>query len=445
MLIDLLSRPTLLRRLRLRGAFALLLQAEMTTLLASSVGHAAALWWLAGHAGAQGLTIYSALMALLALISLPLLSPLGDRVCRRCLIVWSQALLVVEAVALMALALVGGLSVATLCACGALATWAQAVVQPARTSLLLDLLPATRVSAAIRVRRGIQAVGTLCGPALSGLALSGGGVSAAFTLQALLTMAAWTLARRTKVRARSSSTCASEAWRASLLAGLRAKWQVRVDRWWSLTGALMMVFFLPATGLLLPLRLQVIGASPIWLGLCGSALSLGVLAGVLGLADRCMARLGRLRAMFAAIAVCGLSVGLIGAVERPWALTLCFGVIGICMSITQLMGQTHRSLAVPEDFRARMASAQLTLSHLAAAMAPLVAGLCLRQWPVEQVYGLMSAGFLVSGLALLLVPDLRLFLAASTKEACGWYQRRYPEAIRRAGLLQAATSPPPPR
>lgn len=423
----------------MRGGVAALLQAEMTTLLASSVGHGAALWWLAGHAGARGLTIYSALMAVLALISLPLLSPLGDRLCRRRLILWGQALLVVEAVALMGLALAGGLSVSTLCACGALATWAQAIVQPARTSLLLDLLPASRVSAAIRVRRGIQALGTLGGPALGGLALSGGGVGVAFTLQALLAVAACGLALRTRPHAPSSPKRSTESWRASLLAGLRAKWQVRVDRWWSLTGALMMIFFLPATGLLLPLRLQAIGASPIWLGLCGSALSLGVLAGVLGLADRCMTRLGRLRAMFAAIAVCGLSVGLIGAVERPWALTLCFGVIGMCVSITQLMGQTHRSLAVPEDFRARMASAQLTLSHLAAAMAPLIAGLCLRQWPVEQVYGLMSAGFLVSGLALLLVPDLRSFLAASTKEASGWYQRRYPEAFRRAESAVART------
>ena len=435
MRLALLLRPTLPRRWRLRADVAALLQAEMTTLLASSVGHGASLWWLADHAGAQGLTIYSALMALLALVSLPLLSPLGDRLCRRRLILWGQALLVVEAVALMGLALTGALNVPTLCACGAVATWAQAVVQPARSSLLLDLLPANRVSAAIRVRRGIQALGTMGGPALGGLALSQGGVSAAFTLQALLAVAACGLALRTRSQAPSSSRRATESWGASLLAGLRAKWRVRVDRWWSLTGALMMIFFLPATGLLLPLRLQSIGASPIWLGLCGSALSLGVLAGVLGLADRCMARWGRLRAMFAAIATCGLSVGLIGAVGQPWALMLCFGVIGMCLSITQLMGQTHRSLAVPEDFRARMASAQLTLSHLAAALAPLLAGLCLRQWPVERVYGLMSAGFLVSGLALLLVPDLRAFLAASTKEASGWYQRRYPGAFRRGGSI----------
>lgn len=403
----------------------------MTTLLASTVGHGAALWWLARHGGVPGLTLYGALMAVLALISLPLLSPLGDRLCRCRLIAWGQALFVVEAVLLTGLAMTDGLSVPALCGCGAVATWANAIIQPARAGLLLDVVGAARLSAVIRVRRGAQALGTLGGPALGGLALALGDVGLAFALQAVLAVAAWGFSCKVRPSATSTSTRSTEPWRVSLLAGLRAKWRVRVDRWWSLTGALMMVFFLPATGMLLPLRLQALGASPAWLGLCSSALSLGVLAGVLGLADRCMARLGRLRAMFVAIVACGVSLGGVGAVDQPAAVTLCFGVIGVCLSITQLMGQTHRSLAVPEDFRARMASAQLTLSQLAAVLSPLLCGALLRQWSVEWVYGLMSAGFLLSGLALLRVPDLRSFLAASPTEAVGWYERRYPEAFRR--------------
>jgi MFS family permease len=417
--------------MRMHGPVGALLLGEMTTLFASTVGHGAALWWLARHAGVQGLTVYSALMAVLALISLPLLSPLGDRLCRRRLIVWGQGLLVGEAAALMVLAWMEALSVPALCACGAMATWANAVVQPARSGLLLDVVATSRLGAAIRVRRGAQALGTLGGPALGGVALALGDVGLAFVLQLALAIAALVLARKTRPPAPSTSARSTESWRASLVAGLRAKWRVRVDRWWSLTGALMMVFFLPATGMLLPLRLQKLGASPAWLGLCGSALSLGVLVGVLGIADRCMTRLGRMRAMVVAIAVCGLSLGAVGGVDRPAAVMFCFGVIGVCLSVTQLMGQTHRSLAVPEDFRARMASAQLTLSHLAAALSPLLAGLCLGWWPIEWVYGLMSAGFLLSGLALLVVPDLRVFLAASPVEATGWYERRYPEAFRR--------------
>lgn len=433
------------RRLPIDGPTGALLLAELTALFASTVGHGASLWWLARTAGVQGLTIYSALMAALALVSLPLLSPLGDRANRRRLVVWGQVLLVVEAVALVTLAVVGRLNLTALCGWGALATVANAVIQPARSGQLLELVPAARLPAAIRVRRGAQALGTLGGPALGGVALAMGDTAWAFGLQALLAIGAWALACRAAPGAPASAASPAspvtprEAWATSLLAGLRAKWQVRVDRWWSLAGALMMVFFLPATGMLLPLRLQALGASPAWLGLCSSALSVGVLAGVLGIADRCMGRLGRIRAMAAAIAVCGLSLGGVGACDRPGAVVLCFGVIGVCLSITQLMGQTHRSLAVPEDFRARMASAQLTLSHLAAAVAPLLAGLWLQRWPVAEVYGVMSAGFLLSGLALLVVRDLRAFLATSPEDVPGWYERRYPHAFRRRANARTVT------
>ncbi|WP_431257804.1 MFS transporter [Roseateles chitinivorans] len=430
------------RGLPVDGPSAALLLAELTALFASTVGHGAALWWLAGTAGVHGLTIYAVLMAAVALISLPLLSPLGDRSDKRRLVVWGQALLVVEAVALVLLAIVDGLGLAALCGCGALATVANAVIQPARSAQLLDVVAPARLAAAIRVRRGAQALGTLGGPAVGGLALASGGTAWAFGMQALLAIGAWVLACKVRPAAPASLVGPREDWRGSVRAGLRAKWLVRVDRWWSLAGALMMVFFLPATGMLLPLRLQAFGASPAWLGLCSSALSVGVLAGVLGIADRCMARLGRLRAMASAIVLCGLSLGGVGVADGPGALVLCFGVIGVCLSVTQLMGQTHRSLAVPEDFRARMAAAQLTLSHLAAALAPLLAGMWLQRWPVAWVYGLMSAGFLLSGLALLVVPDLRTFLGTPPAEVSGWYERRYPHAFqRRTPIMEKTWSP----
>lgn len=42
--------------------------------------------------------------------------------------------------------------------------------------------------------------------------------------------------------------------------------------------------------------------------------------------------------MFAAIGLCGLSPGTVGAVDHSVAVTLCFGVVGVCLSVTQVDG-----------------------------------------------------------------------------------------------------------
>jgi hypothetical protein len=103
--------------------------------------------------------------------------------------------------------------------------------------------------------------------------------------------------------------------------------------------------------------------------------------------------------------------------------------LGLCMSVTQLVGQTHRLLAMPEDFRARMTAAHLASAHLAAALAPALAGSLLAHWPVAAVYGFMSAGFLLSGLLLLAVPRLRPFLRLDHEQVKDWYGREHPEAF----------------
>jgi MFS family permease len=204
-----------------------------------------------------------------------------------------------------------------------------------------------------------------------------------------------------------------------------------VDRWWSLSGALMMVFYSPAVGLLLPLRLDALHAPAAWFGLCQAGLALGVLSGVLGAAERLIRRLGRHRAMMMAVLLCGLCIGAMAACSHPVVLVVLMTLIGACTSLTQLTGQTVRALAVPDDFRARMSAAQLTLSALAGTAAPLVAGAMLQRWPIDTVYALQGAGFLFAGLVLLIVPGLRTLLSLSATDAVGWYERRYPQAFRR--------------
>jgi MFS family permease len=410
-------------------ALRALLLTELLGLLAGAAGQTAMGWWIAQRGGGRDLAVYGALTAACSLAALPLLSPLGDRWPKQRLIRLAGALLVLDALVLAVLARQGLYRLPLLCACGVVSVLANALLLPVQASVLPELVAPEGLPQAIRLRRGAQAVGGLLGPGLAGLALAVGGVPLAMALNVALYALALVASLRLQPAPGPTGRAPSTGWFGDVAAGLRAKWRVRLDRWWTLTGALMMVFLIPATGMLLPLRLQSLGLQAGWFGACTAALSLGLLLGACGLADALIARVGRVRAVGAAVALCGLAIGSVGAFAWAPALVASFAAIGLCMSVTQLIGQTHRTLAVPGPFRARMAAAQLALSQVAAALAPVVAGLLLMRWEVSAVYVVSALAFVCSGLLLLAVPDLRPFLLLGHDQARDWYARQYPEAF----------------
>lgn len=144
----------------------------------------------------------------------------------------------------------------------------------------------------------------------SGLQL--GGIAEPMLMNLLMfgvaAVAAWRIAASPFPVARA----ACSGWFAEMMAGLRAKRGVPLDRCGTLVGALMMVFLLPATDLLPPPRLQSLGLSALCFGACAAALSLDLLVGVADVADELIARLGRLRAIYAAVSVGGCAVGAVG-------------------------------------------------------------------------------------------------------------------------------------
>lgn len=422
--------PHLLSRLRACPPLVRqLLLSELLGILASAATQTGMAWWIADAGGGADLAFYGASIALCSLFAMPLLSAMGDRWPKQQMIRLARVALLLEALALALLAWVGLYSLTLLCVCSLLSTLANALLLPAQTSILAELVSAEGLPEAIRLRRAAQALGGLLGPGLSGAVLALGGIPQAMALNVLLFSLACLAAFRLGNPPLAAQAVKSAGWHRDIGAGLRAKWGVVLDRWWSLTGALMMIFLLPATGLLLPLRLQSLQLSALWFGACGASLSLGLLAGVAGLADALIQRLDRVRAIGAALALCGLAIGSIGLCDSALGLLALFALIGLCMSVTQLVGQTHRTLAVPENFRARMTAGQLTLSQLAGMLAPALTGLLLLRSPVAEVYLHLAAGFLASGLLLLLIPELRPFLRLDHQQVKNWYAHRYPEAF----------------
>ncbi|MBZ8139755.1 MFS transporter [Rubrivivax gelatinosus] len=416
----------------LPAAVLRLMLGECLGLLAGAAMQLALAWWISSAGGAAALARYGVFSALAALLATPLLSPAGDRWPKRRVIRLGKLLLVADALLLALLCQAGVYELWLLCACGLLSVAAQALLWPAEASILPELVPAAGLPAAIRLRRGAQAVGGLLGPGLAGVLLAGAGLGAAMVLNLLLftlaAVAAWGVGKPGMPAAPS----VRRGWFEEMADGLRAKWQVRLDRWWTLVGALMMLCLLPATGLLLPLRIQALGLSAAWFGACSAALSVGLLLGVGGLATALIARVGRSRALALAVVAITAAMAGVGCSSRAPVLVLLFALIGLGLAVTQLVGQTHRMLAMPEDYRARMSAAHLAVAHLAAALGPALAGALLQQAAVQTVYLLLAAGFAGSGLLLLAVPGLGLFLRQDHESVRDWYARHYPRAFNRS-------------
>ncbi|MBK1616134.1 MFS transporter [Rubrivivax gelatinosus] len=416
---------------QLPAAVLRLMIGECLGLLAAGAMQLALAWWISSAGGAAALARYGVFSALAALLVTPLLSPAGDRWPKRRVIRLGKLLLVADALLLALLCQAGVYELSLLCACGLLSVAAQALLWPAEASILPELVPAAGLPAAIRLRRGAQAVGGLLGPGLAGLVLAGAGLGAAMVLNLLLFTLAAVAAWRVGNPGRTAPASARRGWFGEMADGLRAKWQVRLDRWWTLVGALMMLCLLPTTGLLLPLRIQALGLSAAWFGACSAALSVGLLLGVAGLATALIARVGRSRALALAIVAIAAAMAGVGSCGQALVLVALFALIGLGMSVTQLVGQAHRMLAIPEDYRARMSAAHLVVAHLAAALGPALAGTLLQQVVVQTVYLLLAAAFAGSGLLLLAVPGLGLFLRQDHEGVRDWYARHYPRAFNR--------------
>ncbi|MCZ8076613.1 MAG: MFS transporter, partial [Paucibacter sp.] len=148
---------------------------------------------------------------------------------------------------------------------------------------------------------------------------------------------------------------------------------------------LVMVFFGPAIGMLVPLKVQSLGLSGAWLGACEAGLSAGLLLGSLGGSVWLAQRIGRFRASLAAILIEGLSMGVIGLSHQGVVIVLGFAVLGACIATVQMVGQTHRMLAIPQAFRSRMTAVNMMVMQVAGVLGPGLAGLGLLRLGVDWI------------------------------------------------------------
>jgi len=421
-------RLPLLDRFNALGVpFRWLLMSDALTLLALMVGQVALPWWIASEGGAHDLALYSIVTSAFAIVAMPLLSPLGDRIPKRRLMQFALVAFATAAVGFAVMATAGRYHLFLLIALGGVPVLAMAAQLPAVSSFVAELVAPVSLARALGLQQSAQATGRMVGPAIGGFVLGLAGTAAALWLHAALLVGAALTARRLPLGTPPRRT--GRAWREDLMAGMNANWRIPLERGWILVNFLSWIFLFPTFTMLVPLKVQSLGLSGTWLGLCEAGLSLGMLLGSLGGSAWMIARFGRYATRVGAAVVQGLALAVAGLTSSgPW-LVACFGVAGLMNAAMVLVGLTHRMLARPQAYRARMVAGAVTTTHIASMIGPALAGVALLHAHVGAVFlgfGLVGA-FAALGLAV--VPGFRAFMALDHEAVDNFYQRNFPQAF----------------
>ena len=421
--------PQLLLSPLLGTSFRWLLWSDALTLLSMMVGQVALPWWIAQSGGAHDLAVYGVLVSAMSFVALPLLSPFADRHPKRSLMVVGLLGFGVATSAMAAFAALSPYRLAVVIAIEALTVLAGALVMPATNSIATELVPAAGLSQALGLQQTAQASGRLVGPAIAGAVLAAVGTAPTLALGAALLFAAALLATRLPRPDRGVAAKPHGRWADEVRVGLRVNWAIPIERGWVICNFIGAVFMVPCVAMLAPLKVQSLGLSAAWLGWCEAGMSLGLLVGSLGPAAWWARAYGRFGARVGGSALMGLALALAGLTGDRHVLVGCFALVGVCAATTTLVGKTHRMLARPLAYRARMSAAAIMTIQVSQTLGPAIAGIALTHWSVRTVYvlfGLLSA---VSALGFFLVPGFRAFMAMEHDEVDGWYGKRYPAAF----------------
>lgn len=412
--------------------FRALMLSDALTWLSLMVGFVAVPWWIATQGGAHDLAVYGLSSSAVSFISAPALSPLGDRLAKRRLIRLGLALQMVVAALLASLISLDLYALYWVLLTGGISAVAMAVLLPATLTIAAELVPAAELPQALSLQRSAQSAGRVIGPALGGAALSLG-TGVALWLQLGLLLAAFRVARSlplTRPAATAGQQQGWRRWRGELQQGLRAAWRMPLERGWILVNFVGWIFMFPALTLLVPLKVKDLGLSGVWLGAAEAGLSMGMLWGALGGAAVVTRLWGRYATRVGATAAQGVGLALAGWSSDGPLLVAALVFVGFANSCGVLVGQTHRLLAIPQAFRARLSAVGMMSSQISATLGPALAGLALLHGSVSVVYvgfGLLAGA---SALGYLLVPDFKTLLSLDHESVRDWYSRRHPELFK---------------
>lgn len=337
----------------------------------------------------------------------------ADRQDRRTVMLWTQSVAALLAVVLAVLTLGGRITIPLiyLLTMGGSAT--AAFDQPARHSLVPNLVPRAQLTNAISLNTLLWQVGTIVGPAVGGVLVGRFNIGIVYALNALtfgaVILALWQMTFRGQPEGNEGTT----GW-AALVEGIRFVHSSRII-WSTMLLDFFATFFSSARTMLPIVAGDVLGVGPAGYGLLATAQPIGaVVAGTIAALRREIQRQGVV--LLVSVAIYGAATAAFG-LSTWFALSyLLFAVTGAADTVSTVIRGTIRQIMTPDRLRGRMTSVNMVFFMGGPQLGELEAGL------VAALFGAPLA-IATGGVA-------TLFLTA-------WVAWRYPRLRRYATTTEA--------
>jgi MFS family permease len=385
--------------------------------------------WIIVSRGESGdLALYSTTLSVAAMLGVPLLAPLGDRLSRKGLLLIGMLILVVCAVGRVFLINENTFRLLPILLIDLVACIAFGLIQPIVGAMLAELVKAGALAGLMGKQKALEAGARIAAPLLCGAILASVGQIPALWGVVLASFLAVLAFSRIQIAPTLPTTGHNmRSWANDVLQGFRVKWRIPVERHW--TGLMLMfnMLTIPLIGLLLPLKIQSLHLGADWFGVIQASLFAGSLLGYLAFSHWYNKKWGMLPAMVLAAAGIGVGSIAIGLIELPVLLALVYFMIGLWVAVYQLNGQSQRTLAVPGPYRVRLAAINIMISQLGAGGGMALAGVLGKNTGVDWIL------FLYGGFAFFLAGITHYFGRRSAlmhltgEEADGYYLRAYPK------------------
>jgi MFS family permease len=329
---------------------------------------------------------------------------LADRFERRKVYLVSQALGAAQAVVTGLLVLTGHASLAVVGVLAVTLGVITAVDQPARHSIVVDLVPQEDLGNAIALNMSLQSAARIVGPALAGLIIATAGVDACFFVNAASFVPAIVACLIIRSTYRRTSDRGGER-RGSVLDGIRYVARTRNVRILLISAAIIFMFAWEYD-ISVPLLARYAFSGDAWtLGLLLAAQGIGAVAGGLYAARRGNPGGHDLQWAGAAYAASMLAAAVVPALALEVTTMALVGATGI---IVAAFMSTRLQMLVPEEVRGR-----ITALWIIAAVGTRPLGAPLIGWAGEQLGPRWAIG--IGGIAVLAVLPAWLYLAWQTR------------------------------
>ncbi|MFI7134504.1 MFS transporter [Nonomuraea sp. NPDC050153] len=386
--------------------FALLLSARTLSVLGSAFAPVALAFGVLGLPGATAATLSVVLTA----ESVPMIvfilfgGVLADRLPRKWVMMAGESLMAVGFFALAAMLLAGWTPLPALSAAAALTGVGTAIMFPALTGIIPEVVPPDRLQAGNALLGLGQNASRVAGAVLGGgtvvlfgggwaLVVSGAMFAVAGALLALLRM----------------DPVATSRERHSVLADLRDGWREFSSRQWIWVVvaqfSLMVMAIQAGHGVLGPLiAKETLGGPAAWSAfLAGEAV--GTIVGVLA-----AMRLRPRRPILVAVLLClppALPYALLGLDAPLWAIVIGAFVLGVCFDLFGVLWQTTMQREVPAESLSRVSSYDALGSMMFGPIGLLLAGQAADLFGTEETLLACAVIIVLSTLAALLAPGVR--------------------------------------